>query len=50
MILYDDCKNCIYGSTVKCESGDEYIVCSIWTCSEEKMKSADDMKGDNNNV
>ena len=38
MILSEDCKNCIYGYTVKCESGNEYIVCDLvrQECREEK--------------
>lgn len=36
MIISDDCKNCIYKYTVKCESGNEYIVCDNQECQEEK--------------
>lgn len=39
MIFPDNCKNCIIGYTVKCESGEEYICCdSIQKCQEEKKK------------
>ena len=38
MILSDDCKNCIYKYMVKCESGDEYIVCDNKECQKEKKQ------------
>lgn len=38
MIHSEDCKNCKYGYTVKCESGDEYIACDMQKCQEEKKK------------
>ena len=33
-----DCKNCKWGYTVKCESGEEYICCHMQKCQEEKKK------------
>lgn len=42
MTLSDNCENCIIGYTVKCESGNEYIVCdSIQKCQEEKKGGAE---------
>lgn len=42
MIFSDNCKNCIIGYTVKCESGEEYICCdSIQKCQEEKKKGGE---------
>ena len=39
MIFPDNCKNCITGYTIKCESGKEYICCdSIQKCQQEKKK------------
>jgi len=37
MICYD-CKECRYKYTVKCESGNEYIVCDNQKCQEEKKQ------------
>lgn len=38
MILADNCKECKYGYTVKCESGEEYICCHMQKCQQEKKK------------
>jgi len=38
MIFPDNCKNCKYGYTVKCESGYEYIACDMQKCQEEKKE------------
>ena len=39
MKLSDNCKNCIIGYTIKCESGEEYIACdSIQKCQAEKKR------------
>ena len=46
MMLSENCKNCIYGYTVKCESGEEYIVCDCKECQEEKNQNCRaDMRG-----
>ena len=38
MILSENCENCLYKCTVKCESGNEYIVCDNKECQEEKKE------------
>ena len=38
MTLSEDCKNCMYGITIKCENGNEYIACDMQKCQEEKKK------------
>lgn len=39
MIHSQDCKNCKYGYTVKCKSGDEYVCCdSIKKCQQKKKE------------
>ena len=39
MILSDNCK---YKYMVKCESGDEYIVCDNQECQKEKEEKKND--------
>lgn len=38
MILSEDCKKCMYGYTIKCKNGDEYIACHMQRCQEEKKQ------------
>lgn len=42
MIHSEDCQNCMYGITVKCKSGDEFIACDMVKCQEEKKKKGGD--------
>ena len=37
-MLSENCGNCKYGYTIKCESGNEYICCHMQKCYEEKKK------------
>lgn len=38
MILSQNCNECIYGYTVTCASGDEYICCPMKKCQDEKKE------------